>query len=68
MSSRYAALANLKTGVDNYKIKVRVIRKWRGATKTGEEFKNFNILLLDNKVSTIKLQLKLYDLTNEVVL
>ncbi|WOG81889.1 hypothetical protein DCAR_0101045 [Daucus carota subsp. sativus] len=49
MSSRYAALANLKTGVDNYKIKVRVIRKWRGATKTGEEFKNFNILLLDNK-------------------
>ncbi|KAL1826070.1 hypothetical protein ACET3Z_012848 [Daucus carota] len=52
MSAQYATLSTMKTGKDNYKIKVRVIRKWRGATKKGEEFKNFNILMLDHKNTT----------------
>ncbi|WOH06658.1 hypothetical protein DCAR_0626086 [Daucus carota subsp. sativus] len=44
-----------KTGfhATNLKIKVRVIRLWRGTTKKGEEFTSFNILLLDCKNSTI---------------
>ncbi|WOH01103.1 hypothetical protein DCAR_0520484 [Daucus carota subsp. sativus] len=45
----YHTLDKLKNGVDDYKIKVRVIRLWRGATRTGEEFKSFNLILLDHK-------------------
>lgn len=44
-------LTDLKPGRYDYQIKVRVIRKWRGATITGEVFKGFNIILLDNTVS-----------------
>lgn len=51
-TAQYNTLDKLKVGVDDYKIKVRVIRLWRGSTRTGEEFKNFNLLLLDHKVST----------------
>ncbi|WOH05856.1 hypothetical protein DCAR_0625279 [Daucus carota subsp. sativus] len=54
MSTQYATLSTMKTGKDNYKMKVRVIRKWRGATKKGEEFKSFNIMLLDHKDTKIQ--------------
>ncbi|KAL1806033.1 hypothetical protein ACET3Z_029101 [Daucus carota] len=46
---QYHTLDKLKVGVDEYKIKVRVVRLWRGSTRTGEEFKSFNLLLLDHK-------------------
>ncbi|KAL1804946.1 hypothetical protein ACET3Z_028014 [Daucus carota] len=46
---KYSTIEKLKNGVDGYKIKVRVIRLWRGSTKDGEEFKNFNIVLIDQK-------------------
>ncbi|KAL1831004.1 hypothetical protein ACET3Z_000655 [Daucus carota] len=48
-TAQYQTLDKLKAGVDEYKIKVRVIRLWRGSTRTGEEFKNFNLILLDHK-------------------
>ncbi|WOH00678.1 hypothetical protein DCAR_0520051 [Daucus carota subsp. sativus] len=38
-----------KVGNEDHKIKVRIMRLWRGSTKTGEEFKNFNLILLDHK-------------------
>ena len=49
-TAQYQTLDKLKAVVDEYKIKVRVIRLWRGSTRTGEEFKNFNLILLDHKV------------------
>uniref|UniRef100_A0A165A0B4 Uncharacterized protein n=1 Tax=Daucus carota subsp. sativus TaxID=79200 RepID=A0A165A0B4_DAUCS len=48
-SNHYTAVEKLKPGVDQYKIKVRVIRLWRGATKSGEEFKSFNVIVIDQK-------------------
>nr|XP_017225017.1 PREDICTED: uncharacterized protein LOC108201236 [Daucus carota subsp. sativus] len=48
-TAQYQTLDKIKAGVDEYKIKVRVIRLWRGSTRTGEEFKNFNLILLDHK-------------------
>ncbi|XP_063939643.1 uncharacterized protein LOC135148407 [Daucus carota subsp. sativus] len=48
-SSQYTTIDNLKTGVDTYRIKARVISLWRGSTKEGEEFKSFNIVLIDQK-------------------
>ncbi|XP_063934942.1 uncharacterized protein LOC135146944 [Daucus carota subsp. sativus] len=48
-TAQYQTLDKLKAVVDEYKIKVRVIRLWRGSTRTGEEFKNFNLILLDHK-------------------
>lgn len=50
MSNKYQELSNLKYGTYDYKIKVRLIRLWRGMTNTGEDFKGFNIMLLDSKV------------------
>lgn len=41
----------MSSSIFGWKIKVKVIIIWKGATKTGDEFKGFNILLLDNKVS-----------------
>ncbi|KAL8103220.1 hypothetical protein AgCh_027675 [Apium graveolens] len=48
-ATNYDSVQALGTGSYDYKIRVRVIRLWRGATRTGEEFKNFNVILLDNK-------------------
>lgn len=45
------ALATLKTGKCDWKIKVKVIRNWRGATTSGEQFKCFNVLLIDQQVT-----------------
>ena len=49
-SGNYDSFKDLQTGNYDYKVRARVIRLWRGATRTGEVFKNFNVLLLDNKV------------------
>lgn len=49
-ATNYDSVQALDTGSYDYKIRVRVIRLWRGATRTGEEFKNFNVILLDSKV------------------
>ncbi|WOH08617.1 hypothetical protein DCAR_0728061 [Daucus carota subsp. sativus] len=38
-----------KLGDCQERIKVRVIRLWRGATRAGVEFKNFNLILMDDK-------------------
>lgn len=50
-ATKYDSVQGLDTGNYDYKIRARVIRLWRGATRTGEEFKNFNVVLLDNKVT-----------------
>ncbi|KAL1802195.1 hypothetical protein ACET3Z_030842 [Daucus carota] len=48
-ATKYDNIQDLQIGSYDYKIRVRVIRLWRGATRTGEQFKNFNVILLDNK-------------------
>ncbi|KAK1389949.1 hypothetical protein POM88_018127 [Heracleum sosnowskyi] len=54
MSSRkYDDLLTLKQNRSDWKIKVRVIRTWRGATKAGEYYKSFNVMLMDNKENKI---------------
>lgn len=45
-------LKTLRPGRTDWKVKVRVIREWRGTTVTGEPFKGYNLLLLDAKVLT----------------
>ncbi|XP_074356644.1 uncharacterized protein LOC141696398 [Apium graveolens] len=52
-ATNYDSVQALGTCSYNYKIRVRVIRLWRGATRTGEEFKNFNVILLDSKIYRI---------------
>ncbi|KAK1391365.1 hypothetical protein POM88_010421 [Heracleum sosnowskyi] len=55
MSSRkYDDLLSLNQARSDWKIKVRVLRKWRGGTKTGELFKSFNIMLMDYKENKIQ--------------
>ncbi|KAK1379222.1 hypothetical protein POM88_025966 [Heracleum sosnowskyi] len=44
---------NLKEGNFDWKLKVRIIRLWRGVTKSGEVFKGFNIILLDDNNNRI---------------
>ncbi|KAK1393744.1 hypothetical protein POM88_012800 [Heracleum sosnowskyi] len=51
--NKFDSLSNLHPGKYDYQIKVRVIRLWRGATLMGEEFKSFNILLLDAEKNRI---------------
>lgn len=46
----FDALSTLNKARTNWKIKVKVIRKWRGATTTGEHFKAFNIIAIDKEV------------------
>lgn len=45
------ALATVEKGRYDWKIKVKVIRNWRGATNSGEQFKSFNVLLIDQQVT-----------------
>lgn len=49
-SNKYDYLTHVCKGRTDWKIKVRIIREWRGRTATGELFKNYNMLLLDAKV------------------
>lgn len=51
--NKFEELCNLEPGNYNRKIKVRFIRLWRGVSKTGDIFKNFNIILLDSKNNRI---------------
>ncbi|KAL8089897.1 hypothetical protein AgCh_039381 [Apium graveolens] len=46
--NRYTQLSSLKVGNSDCRIKVRVVRYWKGVTKLGVVFKSFNIILLDN--------------------
>ncbi|KAK1404304.1 hypothetical protein POM88_003909 [Heracleum sosnowskyi] len=48
-SNNYVYLRNVEKGRTDWKLKVRVIREWRGITPTGEIFKGYNLLLLDAK-------------------
>lgn len=50
MSNKYHDLRNVSPGSYKWKVKVRVVRFWRGISRQGETFKNFNLLLLDDKV------------------
>lgn len=47
----FESLRNVHKGRMDWKIKVHVIREWRGVTTTGIVFKSANYLLLDNKVN-----------------
>ncbi|WOG81862.1 hypothetical protein DCAR_0101016 [Daucus carota subsp. sativus] len=42
-------MENVKTGRTDWKIQVRVLRKWIVVTRNGVVFKGFNLLLLDSK-------------------
>ncbi|KAK1357532.1 hypothetical protein POM88_050788 [Heracleum sosnowskyi] len=48
-SNNYVHLRNVETGRTDWKIKIRIIREWRGVSLTGERFKGYNLLLLDAK-------------------
>ncbi|KAK1347227.1 hypothetical protein POM88_055050 [Heracleum sosnowskyi] len=48
-TNQYHCLRELRPNSYNWKIKVRIIRLWRGVSKNGEEFKGLNMLLLDDK-------------------
>ncbi|KAL8118066.1 hypothetical protein AgCh_015825 [Apium graveolens] len=50
---KFESLSELQPGKYDNKIKARVIRLWRGTTKTGEEFTSFNVLLLDEQASRV---------------
>ncbi|KAK1367965.1 hypothetical protein POM88_034057 [Heracleum sosnowskyi] len=70
-AKRVDPITSLKPGRYDYRIKVRVIRKWRGSTKEGEVFKAFNIVLLDNMtyltdVVGIVKKYEFLDLTNKL--
>ncbi|KAK1388784.1 hypothetical protein POM88_016962 [Heracleum sosnowskyi] len=47
--TKFNELCNLEPNRFDWKIKVRIIRLWRGVSKKGEIFKGFNIILLDNR-------------------
>lgn len=53
-TNSYNNLIDLCPGSFNWNIKVRVIRSWRGVSNKGELYKGLNLLLLDDKVSTIQ--------------
>ncbi|KAK1404910.1 hypothetical protein POM88_004515 [Heracleum sosnowskyi] len=48
-TNQYHCLKELRPNSYNWKIKVRIIRLWRGVSRNGEEFKGLNMLLLDDK-------------------
>ena len=52
-------LRNVHSGRADWKVKVRVIREWRGS-KDGQLFKGFNLLLLDSKVFSMVYNLLSY--------
>ncbi|XP_063946070.1 uncharacterized protein LOC135151515 [Daucus carota subsp. sativus] len=45
----YEYLSNVHTGRTEWRVKVRIIREWRGQTARGEPYKGSNFLLLDAK-------------------
>ncbi|WOH00685.1 hypothetical protein DCAR_0520058 [Daucus carota subsp. sativus] len=45
----FTSLQEVSSGSYEWAVKVRVLRKWRGVSNTGKEFKGFNLLLLDTQ-------------------
>ncbi|KAK1353297.1 hypothetical protein POM88_052432 [Heracleum sosnowskyi] len=52
-TTTYESFKDLRTGKYDWRVPARILNLWRGHTKTGEPFKSFNLLLLDNKRSRI---------------
>ncbi|KAK1374595.1 hypothetical protein POM88_030788 [Heracleum sosnowskyi] len=52
-TTKYDSFKDLRTGKYEWRVPARKLNLWRGHTKTGEPFKSFNLLLLDNKRSRI---------------
>lgn len=50
MSNTTDYLKNVRVGRTDWKVKVRVIRQWRGYSKDGKIHKGINFLLMDAKV------------------
>lgn len=44
-------MEELHAGSYNWKIKVRILRHWKGVSSAGDGWKGINILLLDDKVT-----------------
>lgn len=59
-TKKYDDLSKLNDARSDWKIKVRVIRIWRGTTMTGEIFKSFNVLMIDKKVTLTFIQLCMF--------
>ncbi|KAL1815722.1 hypothetical protein ACET3Z_018296 [Daucus carota] len=49
----FTSLQEVSSGSYEWAVKVRVLRKWRGVSNIGKEFKGFNLLLLDTQVEAI---------------
>ena len=49
-NSKYNSLEELNAGSYNWKIKVRILRNWKGVSSSSDGWKGINILLLDDKV------------------
>lgn len=52
-TKKIVSLANLTQYRMDWKIQVKVLRFWRGATLKGEQFKAFNVILCDQQESRI---------------
>lgn len=53
-SKNYDSLREIRKGKYDWKVRARVLNLWRGYTISGEAFKLFNLLLLDNKVNIVQ--------------
>lgn len=49
-AKKFDPISTLKKGKIDWKIKVKVIRNWRGTSQTGQQFKCFNVILIDQHV------------------
>lgn len=49
-SSKFEYLNNIQKGRTDWRVKVRIIREWKGKNQAGQLFKGYNLLLLDAKV------------------
>lgn len=57
MSTKFHTFAVMRKDSFKWRVKARVVSMWRGVSKTGEHFKGFNLLLLDEKVCITRLQI-----------
>lgn len=49
-STKFEYLNIVQKGRTDWRVKVRIIREWRGKNQAGQPFKGYNLLLLDAKV------------------
>lgn len=49
-NTKFDTLRNVAKGRTDWKVKARIIREWRGYTRTGQRLNGYNLLLLDSKV------------------